>query len=54
MAGPASPAPGDWNSLHAKVQPTLAPLVRANCKDGFGAAEGYLTGDVVGLKMRQG
>jgi hypothetical protein len=46
--------PGDWNSLHAKVQPTLAHLVRANCKDRFGAAEGELTGDVVGLKMSQG
>lgn len=35
--------PGDWNSLHGKVQATLDPLVRANYKDRFGAAVGYLT-----------
>ena len=34
---------GDWNSLHAKVQSTLDPLVKANYKDRFGAAVGYLT-----------
>jgi secreted PhoX family phosphatase len=33
---------GDWGSLHAKVQATLDPLVRANY--GSGAAVGYLTG----------
>ncbi|MEO8155305.1 MAG: alkaline phosphatase, partial [Rhizobacter sp.] len=37
--------PGDWSaSLHAKVQATLDPLVRANYKDRYGAAVGYLTG----------
>jgi len=36
--------PGDWSGLHAKVQATLDPLVRANYKDRFGAAVGYLTG----------
>ncbi|VTU40044.1 putative phosphatase [Variovorax sp. PBL-E5] len=36
---------GDWSALHAKVQPTLDPLVRANYKDRFGAAVGYLTAD---------
>ncbi|HEX3139822.1 MAG TPA: alkaline phosphatase, partial [Rhizobacter sp.] len=36
--------PGDWNALHAKVQATLDPLVRANYKDRYGAAVGYLTG----------
>ncbi len=35
---------GDWNALHAKIQPTLDPLVRANYKDRFSAAVGYLTG----------
>lgn len=35
---------GDWSSLHGKVQTTLDPLIRANYKDRFGAAIGYLTG----------
>jgi secreted PhoX family phosphatase len=42
---------GDWSSLHAIVQPTLDPLVRANYKNRFGAAVGYLTGDPTGLKL---
>jgi len=45
--------PGDWNTLHGKVQATLDPLVRANYKDRFGAAVGYLTGDVKALKLNQ-
>ena len=36
--------PGDWDPLHDKVKATLDPLVRANYKDRFGAAIGYLTG----------
>lgn len=37
--------PGDWEAvLHAKVQATLDPLIRANYRDRFGAAVGYLTG----------
>jgi hypothetical protein len=37
--------PGDWESpLHDKVKATLDPLVRANYKDRFGAAVGYITG----------
>ena len=37
--------PGDWESpLHDKIKATLDPLVRANYKDRFGAAVGYLTG----------
>ena len=47
--------PGDWElskdvngavtgGLHAKVVATLDPLVRANYRDRFGAAVGYLTG----------
>lgn len=37
--------PGDWNSpLHDKVKDVLDPYIRANYKDRFGAAVGYLTG----------
>ena len=44
--------PGDWNAkLHGKVQATLDPLVRANYKDRFGAAVGYLTADTGGIKL---
>ncbi len=36
---------GDWESpLHDIVKPTLDPLIRANYKDRYGAAVGYLTG----------
>lgn len=42
---------GDWSSLHAKVQTTLDPLVRANYKDRFGAAVGYLTADPTSIKL---
>lgn len=38
----------DWGSVHAKVRPTLEPLVKANYKDGFGASVGYLTGVKIG------
>ncbi|WP_394780320.1 PhoX family protein, partial [Undibacterium sp.] len=43
--------PGDWSSLHAKVQATLDPLVRANYKDRYGAAVGYLTADTASIKL---
>ncbi|HJV61984.1 MAG TPA: alkaline phosphatase PhoX [Albitalea sp.] len=36
--------PGDWESVHAVVEPTLDPLVRANYNDRYSAAVGYLTG----------
>jgi len=37
--------PGDWESpLHDVVQTTLDPLIRANYKERFGGAVGYLTG----------
>ena len=42
---------GDWSSLHAKVQATLDPLMRANYKDRFGAAVGYLTADPIQPKL---
>ena len=36
---------GDWESpLHDKVQPTLDPLIRANYRNRYGAAVGYVTG----------
>lgn len=44
--------PGDWiPKLHGKVQSTLDPLVRANYKNRFGAAVGYLTADSTGIKL---
>jgi secreted PhoX family phosphatase len=44
--------PGDWlPKLHGKVQATLDPLVRANYKDRFGAAVGYLTADASSIKL---
>ncbi|MDR5740955.1 MULTISPECIES: alkaline phosphatase PhoX [unclassified Caballeronia] len=42
---------GDWGSVHAKVQATLDPLVRANYKDRYGAAVGYLTADVTSIRL---
>jgi len=43
---------GDWSSpLHAKVQATLDPLVRANYKDRFSASVGYLTADVSAIRL---
>ena len=44
--------PGDWESpLHDKVKAALDPLVKANYKNRFGAAVGYLTADPVGIKL---
>jgi len=43
--------PGDWGTLHAKVKDTLDPLVKANYKDKFGAAVGYLTGELTQFKL---
>lgn len=37
-------ASGALKGLHAKVAATLDPLVKANYRDGYGAAVGYLTG----------
>ncbi|MDB5941312.1 MAG: alkaline phosphatase [Ramlibacter sp.] len=36
---------GDWGGIHAGVKAALDPLVRANYKDKYGAAVGYLTGE---------
>ena len=46
--------PGDWlSTLHGKVQTTLDPLVRANYKNRFAAAVGYLTAEATSLKLNQ-
>ena len=42
---------GDWAGIHSKVQTTLEPLVRANYRDRFGAAVGYLTADPAAIKL---
>jgi secreted PhoX family phosphatase len=43
--------PGDWGGIHNTVKSTLDPLVRANYKDKFGAAVGYLTADVSQVRL---
>jgi secreted PhoX family phosphatase len=42
---------GDWGGIHGIVKPTLDPLIKANYKDKFGAAVGYLTGEVKQVKL---
>ena len=42
---------GDWGSIHNNVKATLDPLVRANYKDKFGSAVGYLTADSGQMRM---
>jgi secreted PhoX family phosphatase len=42
---------GDWGGIHNVVKATLDPLVRANYKDKFGAAVGYLTGELSQMKV---
>ena len=42
---------GDWGGIHAGVKATLDPLIKANYKDKFGAAVGYLTGAPVQMKL---
>jgi hypothetical protein len=42
---------GDWGSIHNVVKDTLTPLIKANYKDKFGAAVGYLTGEVTQTKL---
>lgn len=38
--------PGDWGAIHGNVKTTLDPLLRANYRNKFGAAVGYLTADI--------
>ncbi|SKA30640.1 hypothetical protein SAMN02745126_05002 [Enhydrobacter aerosaccus] len=45
---------GDWlKALHDKVKPELDPLIRANYRDRFGAAVGYITAEPTGIRMSQ-
>ena len=43
--------PGDWGGIHSIVKPTLEPLIRANYKEKFGAAVGYLTGELSQVRL---
>jgi secreted PhoX family phosphatase len=43
--------PGDWGSIHNIVKTTLDPLLKANYKNKFGAAVGYLTGELTQTKL---
>ncbi|MGB7478777.1 MAG: alkaline phosphatase PhoX [Burkholderiaceae bacterium] len=42
---------GDWGGIHAKVKDQLDPLLKTNYRDKFGAAVGYLTGDLKSIKL---
>lgn len=44
--------PGNWRrGLHDRVRDTLDPLLRANYRDLFGAAVGYLTADTGAVRL---
>jgi hypothetical protein len=45
---------GDWGAIHNIVKPTLDALVRANYKNNFGAAVGYLTADLMQPRLTKG
>ena len=42
---------GDWGGIHSVVKDTLDPLIKANYKNKFGAAVGYLTGMPTQMKL---
>jgi secreted PhoX family phosphatase len=42
---------GDRGGIHNIVKSTLDPLIKANYKDKFGAAVGYLTGELAQIKF---
>ena len=42
---------GDWGGIHNVVKATLDPLLKANYKDKFGAAVGYLTGELTQTRL---
>jgi hypothetical protein len=43
---------GDWGSIHSStLRTTLDPLLKANYKDKFGAAVGYLTASPSQMKL---
>jgi secreted PhoX family phosphatase len=44
--------PGDWGGIHsAALKASLDPLIKANYKDKFGAAVGYLTAELSQFKL---
>jgi hypothetical protein len=44
--------PGDWGSIHStSLRTSLDPLIKANYKDKFGAAVGYLTAELSQIKL---
>ena len=42
---------GKGISIHSVVKTKLAPLIKANCKDQFGIAVGYLTVEATQVKL---
>ena len=42
---------GDWLPIHGNVKTTLDPLIKANYKDKFGAAVGYLTAELTQMRL---
>lgn len=42
---------GDWGGIHSIVKSTLDPLIKANYKEKFGAAVGYLTGELSQVRL---
>jgi secreted PhoX family phosphatase len=44
---------GDWSGIHAAVKTTLDPLIKANYKDKFGAAVGYLTAEPAQTRLNK-
>ena len=42
---------GDWGGIHSTVKSTLDPLIKANYKDKFGAAVGYLTAEMTQMRL---
>ncbi len=45
---------GDWTGIHGNVKATLDPLIKANYKDKFGAAVGYLTASPNQMRLTKG
>jgi secreted PhoX family phosphatase len=41
---------GDWLPIHGAVKSTLDPLIKANYRNAFGAAVGYLTADASAMR----
>ncbi|MFZ2296374.1 MAG: alkaline phosphatase PhoX [Polaromonas sp.] len=44
---------GDWLPIHSNVKATLDPLIKANYKEKFGAAVGYITGELRQPKLKK-